>query len=166
MAFVSTPIASVGGSSGTDRQRSTCRVTRRTTVRSVGAALLAAVAALSVKSDGAVRAGELEVTDVALGDGTALEQGKLAKVQYTLTLGGFDGKVIDSTRTRGRRPFTFRAGVGEVIKGWDQGVLGMRVNGRRKLVIPPELGYGERGAGGVIPPGATLYFDVELLSVS
>lgn len=113
--------------------------------------------------------GELEEIDVSVGTGAEVVAGKNVKVHYTLTLGGWEGegdaKVIDSSRSRGR-PFSYTSGAGQVIKGWDAGVTGMKVGGKRKLIIPPALGYGDRGAGGIIPGGATLYFDIELLAVS
>ncbi len=110
----------------------------------------------------------LQSTDTQVGTGDEVVPGKNVSVHYTLTLGGWEGeagaKVVDSSRSRGE-PFQYRAGAGQVIKGWDQGVTGMKIGGKRKLVIPPELGYGTRGAGAVIPGGSTLYFDIELLAV-
>ncbi|MCU0760205.1 MAG: FKBP-type peptidyl-prolyl cis-trans isomerase [Steroidobacteraceae bacterium] len=111
----------------------------------------------------------LVTTDLAPGTGAEVVAGQTAVVHYTGWLyadGAPDnkGRKFDSSRDRGD-PFSFRVGGGQVIKGWDQGVAGMKVGGQRRLVIPPELGYGSRGAGGVIPGGATLVFDVELVAV-
>ena len=112
--------------------------------------------------DEIVTASGLRYTDEKMGDGTQPTKGKKVTVHYTGTLD--NGNKFDSSRDRGK-PFVFTIGVGQVIKGWDEGVMSMKVGGRHKLVIPPDLGYGARGAGGVIPPMATLHFDVELLAV-
>jgi FKBP-type peptidyl-prolyl cis-trans isomerase FkpA len=104
----------------------------------------------------------LKYIDLKVGDGAEAKPGDTVKVHYTGWL--TDGTKFDSSLDHGQ-PFTFKLGAGAVIKGWDQGVAGMKPGGKRKLVIPPELGYGQRGAAGVIPPGATLVFEVELLSI-
>jgi peptidylprolyl isomerase len=104
----------------------------------------------------------LEYEDVVEGTGPSPAQGQTAVVHYVGTLP--NGEKFDSSRDRGQ-PFEFPVGLGRVIKGWDEGVATMKVGGTRKLTIPPDLGYGARGAGGVIPPNATLLFEVELLGV-
>jgi FKBP-type peptidyl-prolyl cis-trans isomerase len=104
----------------------------------------------------------LRYHDVTLGQGAEATPGHQVKVHYTGWL--LNGKKFDSSRDRGE-PFEFALGAGQVIAGWDEGVAGMKVGGRRKLVIPPDLGYGAGGAPPDIPPGATLVFDVELLEV-
>ncbi|HUR94850.1 MAG TPA: FKBP-type peptidyl-prolyl cis-trans isomerase [Gemmatimonadales bacterium] len=101
-------------------------------------------------------------TDEAAGQGAEAGQGQTVRVHYTGWLP--DGKKFDSSRDRGE-PFEFTLGAGQVITGWDEGVKGMKVGGRRKLVLPPQMGYGESGAPPDIPPGATLVFDVEVLGV-
>jgi peptidylprolyl isomerase/FKBP-type peptidyl-prolyl cis-trans isomerase FkpA len=105
---------------------------------------------------------KLIMEDLVVGTGTAAAAGQKVTVHYTGWL--TNGTKFDSSKDRGD-PFVFPLGKGQVIKGWDQGVQGMKVGGKRKLTIPPEMGYGSRGAGGVIPPNATLVFEVELLGV-
>ncbi|MDO4637275.1 MAG: FKBP-type peptidyl-prolyl cis-trans isomerase [Lautropia sp.] len=120
-----------------------------------------------------IRENGLGIQDIEAGTGAAAEHGKRVKVHYTGWLwendpdspeGGRTGRKFDSSRDR-NQPFSFALGQGEVIQGWDLGVKGMKVGGKRRLLIPAALGYGARGAGGVIPPNATLLFDVELLDV-
>ena len=123
---------------------------------------LAFAAGSTFAADGLVK------TDTVAGKGKEAVAGKTVEVNYTGWLHDAKadkhrGKQFDSSVGRG--PFSFSLGAGQVIKGWDQGVAGMKVGGKRTLVIPPEMGYGARGAGGVIPPNATLVFDVELLDV-
>jgi FKBP-type peptidyl-prolyl cis-trans isomerase FkpA len=141
-------------------------------LRQIGVvALVALIAACSGKPDAAPPSGvnSMQSIDIKPGTGAAVTPGQIAVVQYTGWL--YDaaakdnkGKEFDSSRTSGR-PFRFPVGAGQVIKGWDQGVAGMKVGGSRRLVIPADLAYGDSGAGGVIPPGATLVFDVELVAV-
>lgn len=104
----------------------------------------------------------LQYVDEVVGNGASPQKGQTVVVHYTGWL--TNGTKFDSSVDRGR-PFEFTLGVGQVIKGWDEGVATMKIGGKRKLTIPPDLGYGSRGAGGLIPPGATLVFDVELLGV-
>ena len=108
----------------------------------------------------------LLIEDLVVGNGATAAAGQRVSVHYTgwLDSGGKPGAKFDSSKDRGQ-PFMFSLGKGEVIRGWDEGVAGMKVGGKRKLTIPPDLGYGTRGAGGVIPPNATLLFEVELLAV-
>jgi FKBP-type peptidyl-prolyl cis-trans isomerase len=103
------------------------------------------------------------------GEGAAISAGQMAVVEYTgwlyeASAADHKGKRFDSSRGTGK-PFSFPLGTGSVIKGWDQGVIGMQVGEQRRLIIPPDLAYGDAGAGGVIPPGATLVFDVELVKI-
>ncbi len=105
----------------------------------------------------------LKYEDLQIGDGAEAKTGDRVQVHYTGWLE--NGTKFDSSVDRGR-PFEFPLGAGRVIRGWDEGVAGMKVGGKRKLVIPASLGYGDRGAGGVIPPGATLIFEVELLKIN
>jgi FKBP-type peptidyl-prolyl cis-trans isomerase FkpA len=111
----------------------------------------------------------MQSIELKAGTGEAVTAGKVAVVQYTgwlyeASAKDNKGKQFDSSRTGGQ-PFKFPVGTGQVIKGWDQGVLGMKVGGSRRLIIPADLAYGDSGAGGVIPPGATLVFDIDLVAV-
>jgi peptidylprolyl isomerase len=135
-------------------------------------AILLGLAVVSLASQPAQAAGEvttpsgLRIIDVKPGTGPVPHAGQTVTVNYTgwLYVDGKKGKKFDSSLDRGE-PFSFTLGEGQVIKGWDEGVATMHVGGKRTLIIPPDLGYGESGAGGVIPPGATLIFDIDLLSV-
>lgn len=104
----------------------------------------------------------LQYVDLVSGEGKEAHVGETAIVHYTGWLK--DGTKFDSSKDR-KKPFSFPLGAGRVIKGWDEGVVGMKIGGKRRLIIPPELGYGARGAGQVIPPNATLMFEVELLEL-
>jgi FKBP-type peptidyl-prolyl cis-trans isomerase FkpA len=139
----------------------------------LGLLVLAAVAAACSQSSAAGAGGSggqqvttpsgLKYTDLTVGNGAEAKTGQTAVVHYTGWL--TDGKKFDSSKDRGQ-PFSFPLGQGRVIKGWDEGVVGMKVGGKRELLIPPELGYGARGTpGGPIPPNATLKFEVELLDL-
>lgn len=122
----------------------------------------APVPATAVPAQPVAEVTELKMEDIKVGIGAVAETGKSVTVHYTGWL--TNGVKFDSSKDR-NEPFTFQLGANQVIKGWDQGVAGMKVGGVRKLTIPPNLGYGARGAGGVIPPNATLVFEVELLGV-
>ena len=113
-------------------------------------------------ADAVTTASGLKYIDEVVGDGDVPAKGKKVKVHYTGTL--TNGKKFDSSVDRGQ-PFEFTIGIGQVIRGWDEGVMGMKVGGKRQLIIPSDLGYGARGAPPVIPPNAELIFDVELLGV-
>ena len=121
------------------------------------------VSSCSEKKDSITMDNGLVIEDIIEGDGKEANDYNKVVVNYTGKLE--DGSIFDSSLSPGKEPFTFTLGVGSVIKGWDTGVKGMKVGGKRKLTIPPELGYGDRGAGNVIPPGATLIFEVELIEV-
>ncbi len=115
---------------------------------------------------GTTTASGLVIEELAVGSGESAAAGQTVTLHYTgwLTDGVIKGRKFDSSKDR-NDPFVFPLGKGQVIKGWDEGVAGMKVGGSRKLTIPPALGYGARGAGGVIPPNATLWFEVELLKI-
>ncbi len=137
----------------------------RFTLPFAGALLIAMTAASSAQTFVTMASG-VQYHDEVVGTGPEPKSGQTVIVQYTgwLYVDGKRGKKFDSSRDR-NQPFTFVLNGGQVIQGWDQGVATMRVGGKRTLILPPELAYGDRGAGGVIPPGATLMFDIELLGV-
>ena len=141
----------------------------RRLILSLAAALSLAACAPSAPPYTGGNVAELQRIDHVVGTGAPAEPGKRVTVHYTgwvheHTAADKHGAKFDSSRDRSE-PFTFVLGAGQVIRGWDEGVAGMRVGGKRTLLLPAEYGYGERGAGGVIPPGASLVFDVELVSV-
>ena len=148
--------------------------TRRTIVKTIAAAAAAiSVPAMSKMASAQPAAGKtvttpsgLQIIDSVVGTGASPKPGQICVMHYTgwLYENGQKGKKFDSSVDRGE-PFEFPIGKRQVIAGWDQGVATMKVGGKRTLIIPPALGYGARGAGGVIPPNATLMFDVELLAV-
>lgn len=125
-----------------------------------------AIAAVLCAGAVCAQSNRLVATDLVVGTGKQARSGTTVKVHYTgwLYNNGQKGTKFDSSVDRGE-PFKFDLGAGEVIKGWDQGVVGMKVGGKRQLIIPPGLAYGERGAGAAIPPNATLMFEVQLLDV-
>ncbi|MES1180042.1 MAG: FKBP-type peptidyl-prolyl cis-trans isomerase [Hyphomicrobium sp.] len=128
--------------------------------------LILATAPASAQGNTVTTASGLQITDTKVGSGAQPKPGQTVVVHYTGWLydKGAKGAKFDSSLDRGE-PFEFPIGMGQVIKGWDEGVASMKVGGKRTLIIPPQLGYGARGAGGVIPPNATLIFDVELLGL-
>jgi FKBP-type peptidyl-prolyl cis-trans isomerase len=141
-------------------------------LRLIGVILLTGMIAACDAGPGAAppsAVNSMQSVELKAGSGAELTSGKMAVVQYTGWL--YDaaatdnkGKQFDSSRKSGQ-PFRFPAGAGQVIKGWDQGVLGMKIGGSRRLIIPADLAYGDSGAGGVIPPGAALVFDIDLVAI-
>jgi FKBP-type peptidyl-prolyl cis-trans isomerase len=127
---------------------------------------IALIAAAADAQTVTVAPGGTRITETGTGTGPVAEAGKLVAVHYTgwLFIDGMKGKQFDSSLDSGQ-PFIFRLGTGDVISGWDEGVAGMRVGAKRTLIVPPQAGYGDNGAGETIPPGATLMFEVELLAV-
>jgi peptidylprolyl isomerase len=151
------------------------RVLERARAAAIALAALAAAAAgtgmstqAAAQAEGKIMttASGLQIKDTEIGTGASPKTGQTCVMHYTgwLFQNGVKGAKFDTSVDRGQ-PFEFPIGTGRVIKGWDEGVAGMKVGGRRTLIIPPDLGYGARGAGGVIPPNATLLFEVELLDV-
>jgi peptidylprolyl isomerase len=143
-------------------------ITRRAALLAALAASVAAPFSATAQTAGKTMttASGLQIQDTQAGTGATPKRGQTCVMHYTgwLYVNGQKGKKFDSSVDRGE-PFEFPIGTGRVIKGWDEGVATMKVGGKRTLIIPPDLGYGARGAGGVIPPNATLVFDVELLGV-
>ena len=144
------------------------RTSRRTIISTMFAGVAAAITSRAAAQTGKAMttASGLQIIDSKEGTGASPKKGQICVMHYTgwLYENGQKGKKFDSSVDSGK-PFEFPIGAGRVIAGWDEGVASMKVGGKRTLVIPPSLGYGARGAGGVIPPNATLMFDVELLGV-
>lgn len=128
----------------------------------VGTAVFFMISNRQASPETGVRVEGLELTDLIVGTGAEAAAGDVIAVHYTGVLS--DGTKFDSSYDRGQ-PFVFQLGTGQVIRGWDLGLEGMRIGGKRKLVVRPELAYGERGVGNIIPPNATLIFEVELLAI-
>ncbi len=139
------------------------RISRVFTAVFMTGVLLVAIASHAMAKNVVTTPSGLQYMDVVVGSGASPVAGKKVTVHYTGTLE--NGTKFDSSVDR-KQPFSFVIGVGQVIKGWDEGVMSMKVGGKRKLIIPAKLGYGASGAGGIIPPNATLVFDVELLNVA
>jgi FKBP-type peptidyl-prolyl cis-trans isomerase FkpA len=153
----SAPAATAGASTS-----STTTTTTTTTSTAGGTSVTATTEAPAAASQEVTMPSGLKYQDLVVGTGAEATAGKTVSVHYTGWL--TDGTKFDSSLDRGQ-PFPFQLGAGSVIRGWDEGVAGMKVGGKRKLTIPPALGYGERGYPGAIPPNATLVFDVQLLDV-
>lgn len=149
------------------RARRAARIRRqRILLAAVGILILAVIAFLAFQNAlppaSTAEANDLVIEDLVVGSGPAAKVGDTVSVHYTGTL--TDGQKFDSSRDRGE-PLTFTIGVSSVIQGWHEGVVGMQQGGTRKLTIPPDMAYGDQGAGAVIPPGATLIFEIELLEI-
>jgi peptidylprolyl isomerase len=132
-----------------------------------GPAVIVGCLLLSCKGDesGMTKSG-LKITDLVVGDGAEAATGMTVEVDYTGWLWENEAKGKQFDSSVGRKPYKFKIGAGSVIKGWDEGIVGMKVGGKRELIIPPELAYGDRGFPGAIPPNATLVFDVELVGIA
>ena len=147
-------------------------MTRNRPLRKIGVVVLAGLIAACGGKPTAVPASgvtSMKTVELKAGTGEGITAGKIAVVQYTgwlyeTSATDNKGKQFDSSRTGGQ-PFRFPLGAGQVIKGWDQGVAGMKIGGSRRLIIPADMAYGDSGAGGVIPPGATLVFDIDLVAI-
>ncbi len=142
--------------------KKTSKVHKVKTNTQSGTKISAAIPAIPAGAKTVTTASGLKYIDIKKGKGASPKPGQMVTVHYTGWL--TNGKKFDSSVDRGK-PFTFRIGAHQVIKGWDEGVMSMKIGGKRRLIIPPQLGYGSRGAGGVIPPNATLIFDVQLLAI-
>jgi FKBP-type peptidyl-prolyl cis-trans isomerase len=127
--------------------------------------IIASILLVSIgcEEKGGTMTDELIIEDIVIGNGVEAKSSDNVTVDYTGKL--MDGSIFDSSKNPNREPFSFTVGIGVVIKGWDDGVPGMKVGGTRRLTIPPSMGYGSQGAGNVIPPNATLIFDIELLGI-